>query len=101
MAKEQVNETEVVCDCGCACEAPLNYEELCTELRKENSKLLSENQKLKDAIEMYKSANFKQANDLKIIKNIAKVSVGFVQQMEALVDNAKNVYNALEVNEEE
>ena len=101
MAKEQVNETEVVCDCGCACEAPLNYEELCTELRKENSKLLSENQKLKDTIEMYKSANFKQANDLKIIKNIAKVSVGFVQQMEALVDNAKNVYNALEVNEEE
>ena len=101
MAKEQVNETEVVCDCGCACEAPLNYEELCAELRKENSRLLSENQKLKDAIEMYKSANFKQANDLKIIKNIAKVSVGFVQQMEALVDNAKNVYNALEVNEEE
>lgn len=101
MAKEQVNETEVVCDCGCACEAPLNYEELCAELRKENTKLLSENQKLKDAIEMYKSANFKQANDLKIIKNIAKVSVGFVQQMEALVDNAKNVYNALEVNEEE
>lgn len=101
MAKEQVNETEVVCDCGCACEAPLDYEELCVELRKENTKLLSENQKLKDAIEMYKSANFKQANDLKIIKNIAKVSVGFVQQMEALVDNAKNVYNALEVNEEE
>ena len=101
MAKEQVNETEVVCDFGCACEAPLNYEELCAELRKENTKLLSENQKLKDAIEMYKSANFKQANDLKIIKNIAKVSVGFVQQMEALVDNAKNVYNALEVNEEE
>lgn len=101
MAKEQINETEVVCDCGCACEAPLDYEELCAELRKENTKLLSENQKLKDAIEMYKSANFKQANDLKIIKNIAKVSVGFVQQMEALVDNAKNVYNALEVNEEE
>ena len=101
MAKEQVNETEVVCDCGCACEAPLNYEELCAELRKENSRLLSENQKLKDAIEMYKSANFKQANDLKIIKNIAKVSVGFVQQMEALIDNAKNVYNALEVNKEE
>ena len=101
MAKEQVNETEVVCDCGCACEAPLDYEELCAELRKENTKLLSENQKLKDAIEIYKSANFKQANDLKIIKNIAKVSVGFVQQMEALVDNAKNVYNALEVNEEE
>lgn len=101
MEKEQVNETEVVCDCDCACEAPLIYEELCAELRKENTKLLSENQKLKDAIEMYKSANFKQANDLKIIKNIAKVSVGFVQQMEALVDNAKNVYNALEVNEEE
>jgi hypothetical protein len=99
--KAQIEDSVLVYDCPLEeTEAPINYEELCTELRKENSRLLSENQRLKEGIETYRNANFKQGNELEHIRNIAKVSVGFVQQMESIIENAKTIYDILEPKEE-
>lgn len=94
MPKEQPQDAMPVCEC-CANEVPTDYQALAEELREDNESLKKQNSNLRDTIEAYKKKLFEVSQRADELKKIANIAIGYVQQLEVLVDNAKMVFNAI------
>ena len=94
MSKEQPQNAMPVCEC-CVDEVPTDYKALAEELREDNESLKKQNSNLRDTIEAYKKKLFEVSQRADELKKIANIAVGYVQQVEVLVENAKMVFNAI------
>ena len=94
MNKEKPQDAMPVCEC-CVNEVPTDYKELAEELREDNESLKKQNNILRDSVEAYKKKLFEVSQRADELKKIANIAIGYVQQLEVLVENAKMVFNAI------